>query len=80
MLLCAVDLNHSEGALLYHENFNSSTMSLRLGTNCIDNFDAVVADLMLVVSELPEVYLTAKACFFAPLANQSLIIISILVL
>ena len=80
MSLRAVNLNHSEGALLNDEDFNSSAVSLRLGADRIDNFHAVVADLMLVVSELPEVYLAAKACFFAPLAGQGLIIICILVL
>lgn len=83
MPLVAVDLNNSaclSAMNLEHDNLNTTTMPLRLAPHGINDFDTIMADLVLTVCELPECDLTPMACLFLAHAHGNYIINNGLVL
>ena len=62
MSFCTLHLDDS--FISNHNYFNATFMTLGLRSHGINDFDAIVANLMIFISKLPEGYLTTLACLF----------------
>ena len=60
-MMATAACNHDNGDAVFLDHLNTATISTRLRAHCIHNLDAVVADAVLHICELPESDLTAVA-------------------
>lgn len=58
----SVALNDDDGSVIYSYDLHCSVLANRLATNRVHNLDAVVAETVLAVHEIPEFDIAAMAC------------------